>query len=200
MAPPAPAASATARASAEAHLEAAQAQRVVACAVPAVTNLPSARVHATKAVAQPPAVGVISNRGSFQRVPIGSSVLSGPQAGGAVTASTTHVLARGDPDVVTNAASSHVPAALAAMIAPLPAPTATPTSAPTAVHLLARKLKPKPVRESTPAATPAAALALDASEPPTKGSPPRSNQQPQPQKEREKAEAAALTLTLTLAS
>ena len=52
---------------------------MVACAVPAVTNLPSARVHATKAVAQPPAVGVISNRGSFQRVPIGSSVLGGPQ-------------------------------------------------------------------------------------------------------------------------
>jgi len=52
---------------------------VVACAVPEVSNLPSARVHATKAVAPPPAIGIISNQGSFQRVPTGSSVLGGPQ-------------------------------------------------------------------------------------------------------------------------
>ena len=52
---------------------------MVACTAPPVTSLPSARVHATKAVAPSPAIGVISNQGSFQRVPTGSSVLGGPQ-------------------------------------------------------------------------------------------------------------------------
>ena len=52
---------------------------MVACAVPAGNILASVRAYPTHVVAHPPAIGLVSNQGSFQRVPVPNPILGGPR-------------------------------------------------------------------------------------------------------------------------